>query len=57
MLNRRDVLKGGLAGAGLWAAGGPAWAAALAEGNWPGIEAGKASANPIPEFTSAAPVK
>lgn len=29
----------------------------LAEGNWPGIEAGKASANPIPEFTSAAPVK
>lgn len=31
MLNRRNVLKGGLAGAGLWAAGGPAWAAALAE--------------------------
>ncbi len=29
----------------------------LAEGNWPGIEGAEASSNPIPNFTSSAPVK
>lgn len=29
----------------------------LAEGNWPGIESAQASGNPIPNFTSSAPVK
>lgn len=29
----------------------------LADGNWPGIEPADASGNPIPKFTSTAPVK